>query len=176
MPQIGTNTISQIANSSEIVKHLFLAELVRLDGVLNGIIDKNDRIHGIDVSAGFMHQGELYQRSNASRQPTAGERLMLNPDLWPAMDKYLKVSSRLIMEVHLVNQTVYRLVRGCMTYQDVRDALPECLVVQDQTGKYKELPRTRDAAWTLKGDAMALNQYEKVLPSIEYYAAAHLIF
>ena len=168
MPQIGTNTISQIANSSEIVKHLFLAELVRLDGVLNGIIDKNDRIHGIDVSAGFMHQGEFYQRSNASRLPTAGERLMLNPDLWPAMDKYLKVSSRLIMEVHLVNQTVYRLVRGCMTYQDVRDALPECLVVQDQTGKYKELPRTRDAAWTLKGDAMALNQYEKVLPSIEY--------
>lgn len=176
MAQVGTTTISQIANSSEIVKHLFLAELIRLDGVLNGIIDKNDRIHGIDVSAGFMHQGEFYQRSNATRPPTYGERLALNPDLWSKMDGYLKASSRLIMEVHLVNQAVYRLVRGCMTFQDVRDALPECLVVQDQTGKYKELPRTREAAWTLHGDAMALNQYEKVLPSIEYYAAAHLIF
>lgn len=57
MPQIGSATIGQIANSSEIVKHLFLAELVRLDGVLNGIIDKNDRINGVDVSAGFLHQG-----------------------------------------------------------------------------------------------------------------------
>lgn len=176
MPQIGSQTIGQIANSSEIVKHLFLAELVRLDGVLNSIIDKNDRIHGIDVSAGFMHQGEFYQRSNATRQPTAGEELMLNPDLWSVMDKYLKAGSRLIMEVHLINQAVYRLVRGCMSVQDVRDALPECLVAQDQTGKYKGLPRTREAAWTLVGDAMAMSQYEKVLPSIEYYAATHLIF
>lgn len=176
MAQIGTKTIGQVANSSEIVKHLFFAELARLDGVINNLIDKNDRINGIDVSAGFMHQGEYYQRTNSTRQPTAGERLMLNPDLWPAMDKYLKACSRLIMEVHLINQTVYRLVRGCMTTQDVRDALPECLVVQDQTGNYKELPRTRDAAWTLAGDAMALNQYEKILPSIEYYAASHLIF
>lgn len=176
MPQIGTTTIGQVANSSEIVKHLFLAELARLDGLINGLIDKNDRIHGIDVSAGFMHQGEYYQRTNATRQPTAGEKLMLNPDLWPAMDKYLKACSRLIMEVHLINQAVYRLVRGCMTTQDVRDALPECLVAQDQTGNYKKLPRTRDAAWTLAGDAMALNQYGKILPSIEYYAASHLIF
>lgn len=176
MPQIGSATIGQVANSSDIVKHLFLAELVRLDGVLNGIIDKNDRINGVDVSAGFLHQGEFYQRSNASRPPTYGERLTLNPELWPAMDKYLKASSRLIMEVHLVNQTVYRLVRGCMSYQDVRDALPECLVAQDQTGQYKGLPRTREAAWTLAGDAMAIKQYEKILPSIEYYAASHLIF
>lgn len=176
MPQIGSATIGQVANSSEIVKHLFLAELVRLDSVLNGIIDKNDRINGIDVSAGFLYQGEFYQRSNAARPPTYGERLTLNPELWPAMDKYLKASSRLIMEVHLVNQAVYRLVRGCMSYQDVRDALPECLVAQDQTGKYKELPRTREAAWTLAGDPMAIKQYEKILPSIEYYAASHLIF
>lgn len=176
MAQVGTTTIAQIANSSDIVKHLFLAELTRLDGVLNRIIDKNDRINGIDISAGFMHQGEYYQRSNATRAPTYGERIPLNPDLWGEMDKYLRASSRLIMEVHLVNQTVYRLVRGCMSYQDVRDALPECLVVQDQTGNYKGLQRSREAAWTLKGDAMALSQYEKVLPSIEYYAAAHLIF
>lgn len=176
MPQIGTQTIGQVANSSEIVKHLFFAELARLDSVLNSIIDKNDRINGIDISAGFMHQGEFYQRTNATRQPTAGEKLMLNPDLWPAMDKYLKASSRLIMEVHLVNQAVYRLVRGCMSHQDVRDALPECLVAQDQTGNYKGLQRTREAAWTLAGDAMALSQYEKILPSIEYYAATHLIF
>lgn len=176
MPQIGITTIGQVSNSSEIVKHLFLAELARLDGVLNSLIEKNDRIHGIDMSAGFMHQGEYYQRTNATRQPTAGEKLMLNPELWPAMEKYLKACSRLIMEVHLINQAVYRLVRGCMTLQDVRDALPECLIVQDQSGNYKELPRTRNAAWTLAGDAMALNQYGKILPSIEYYAASHLIF
>lgn len=176
MAQMGTKTISDIANSSDIVKHLFLAELKRLDNLLNEIIDKNDRIHGIDISAGFMHQGEYYQRSNASRPPSYGGRLSLNPDLWAEMDKYLSASSRLLMEVHLVNQMVYRLVRGCMTYQDVRDALPECLVVQDQTGRYKGLERTRPAAWTIVGDPMAVNQYRKILPSIEYYAAAHLIF
>lgn len=176
MAQVGTKTISDIANSSEIVKHLFMAELKRLDMVLNGIIDKNDHIHGVPVSAGFMYQGEFFQRSNASRPPTYGERLALNPDLWGEMDKYHRATSRLIAEVHLVNQTVYRLVRGCMTYQDVRDALPECLVVQDQSGNYKGLPRTRPAAWTIEPNSMAWNQYEKVLPSIEYYAAAHLLF
>jgi len=176
MEQIGTTTINQIANSSNIVKHLFIAELARLDNVLNGIIDLNDKINGIAISAGFLYQGEFYQRSNASQTPTWGERITLNPDLWGKMDGYLKSASRLIMEVHVINQTVYRLVRGCLTYQDVRDALPECLVVQDQSGNYKSLPRTREAAWTLKGDAMAIKQYEKILPSIEYYAAAHLIF
>lgn len=176
MAQVGTKTISDIANSSDIVKHLFMAELKRLDQVLNSIVDKNDRINGIDVSAGFMYQGEYFQRSNASRPPTYGERLMLNPDLWAEMDKYHKASSRLISEVHLVNQTVYRLVRGCMTYQDVRDALPECLVAQDQTGNYKGLKRTRPAAWTIEPGSMGWTQYEKVLPSIEYYAAAHLLF
>lgn len=176
MAQIGTRTINDISNSSEIVKHLFFAELTRLDDVLNKLIDQNDRIHGIDISAGFMYQGEYYLRSNASRAPTYGERLMLNPELWEKMNNYLKAASRLVMEVHLVNQTVFRLVRGCMTYQDVRDALPECLVVQDQSGRYKGLGRTREAAWTLDGDKRALEQYEKILPSIEYYAAAHLIF
>lgn len=58
----------------------------------------------------------------------------------------------------------------------MRDALPECLVAQDQSGRYKGLERTREAAWTLAGDKRALEQYEKILPSIEYYAAAHLIF
>lgn len=176
MPQIGSQTIGQVANSSEIVKHLFLAELVRLDGVLNGIIDKNDRINGVDASAGFLYQGEFYQRSNSTREPTIGERLVLNPALWSLMDNYLKACSRLTMDVHLINQTVYRLVRGCMSYQDVRDALPECLVAQDQTGKYKGLARTREAAWTIAGDERAIYQYEKVLPSIEYYAATHIIF
>lgn len=176
MPQIGTKTINDISNSSDIVKHLFLAELTRLDDVLNKLIDQNDHIHGIPVSAGFLYQGEYYLRSNASTAPTFGERLLLNPELWGKMNKYLEASSRLIMEVHLVNQAVFRLVRGCMSYQDVRDALPECLVVQDQTGRYKGLERTREPAWTIAGDDRALAQYNKILPSIEYYAAAHLIF
>ena len=109
MPQIGSATIGQVANSSEIVKHLFLAELVRLDGVLNGIIDKNDRINGVDVSAGFLHQGEFYQRSNATRPPTYGERLTLNPELWPTMDKYLKavtICSRQLRRALLMEMVV----------------------------------------------------------------------
>lgn len=176
MSRITKGIIDGIANSSEIVKHLFEADLNRLEEVLNKLVDDNDKLIGEYNTAGFMHQGEFYERTNATRSPGFGERHTLHPDLWARMSQYSREVSRLIMEVHIVNQTVYRLVRGCTTYQDVRDALPECLVKQDRSGKYSPLPRSREAAWTLVGDKLATSQYEKVLPAIEYYASTHLIF
>lgn len=78
------------------------------------------------------------------------------------MREYLEQAGKLLLEVHMVNQMVFRLVQGCKTYQDVRDALPECLIAMDKQGHLKSLQRTRKAAFTLDNDAMALRQYEKI--------------
>lgn len=174
--QLGEKQIREMTNSSELVQELFLAELRRLDKVLDSIITRNGETFAVYNSTGFLYLGEFYSSSRSSQQPPSGHRLVLANHLLDDMREYLEQAGKLLLEVHMVNQMVFRLVQGCKTYQDVRDALPECLIAMDKQGHLKSLQRTRKAAFTLDNDAMALRQYEKILPIIEYYAGTHLIF
>jgi hypothetical protein len=174
--QLGERQIRDMVNSSPIVQELFIPELRRLDEMLNTVITRNGETHAVYDSSGFMYQGEFYLSTKSSKLPMAGNRLMLADHLLPDMQEYLYQVSKLMLEVNMVNQMVFRLVQGCKCYQDVRDALPDCLITLDKTGNLIPLTRTRKAAFTLVDDAMCRRQYEKVLPIIEYYSGTHLIF
>lgn len=176
MAQITEKNIHENTNSSAIVKHLFLAELKRLDDTLLELIKQNETCQAVYDTAGFQYQGEFYRAKNASRIPPYGERLTLHESLTDKMNRYLERSGRLLWECTVVNQMVFRLVQGCTSRQDIRDALPECLVAQDKEMGLLEFERTRPAAYTLNDDKRAMKQYEKVLPLIEYYSGTHLLF
>lgn len=174
MAQVSEKTILQVTNSSHIVKYLFLAELKRLDDVLLKLIEDNEQLQGVYGTAGFSYLGEFYISKKANRIPGYGEQVQLHPQLYDRMQKYNEQSARLLTECTMVNQMVFRLVTGCTTRQEVRDALPECLVAQD--AEFTKLERTRPPAYTLDKDERALRQYHKVLPLIEYYAGSHLLY
>lgn len=176
MAQITEKNIHENTNSSAIVKHLFLAELKRLDNTLADLVRDNENLQHVFDTVGFQYQGEFYKLSNADRIPPHGERLALHGSLVERMQRYLDRSGRLLWECTQVNQMVFRLVQGCTTRQDVRDALPECLVAQDKEMGLLEFERTRPAAYTLDNDKRAMKQYEKILPIIEYYSGTHLLF
>lgn len=176
MAQISERTIYDNTNSSSIVKHLFLSELKRLDDQLVNINKQNEECHNLYGLAGFQYLGEFYRIKNASSAPTHGERVALHASLYPMMQGYLERSSRLLSECTKVNQMVFRLVVGCINRQDVRDALPECLVAQDKDMGLSSYERTRPAAYTLESDHRAMRQYEKVLPLMEYYAGTQMLY
>lgn len=75
MAQISEKNIHENTNSSAIVKHLFLAELKRLDDTLAELVRENENLQGVFDTVGFQYQGEFYKVSNASRIPPYGERL-----------------------------------------------------------------------------------------------------
>lgn len=175
MTQVDENTISQLTNSSEIVKHLFLAELRRIDAMLEKLVKRNDQLQGLGETVGFMYQGRFYKIAAGKRPPMYGERAIMHDELIPGMMKYLQASARLVTECTLVNQMVFRLTQGCTSRQDIRDALPECIVVQDKLLDLNQYTRTRPAAFTLEGDERAMRQYKKVEPLFMYYAGTHLL-
>lgn len=175
MGQVSEKTISDLTNSSDVVKHLFIEELRRIDGKLADMVKRNNHLNNTDGHVGFLYQGEYYLMPGASRPPIHGERGVLHPELYEDMVKYLKACARLLGDCTLVNQTIFRLVRGCKSKQDVRDALPEAVVVQDKVLGLNEYQRTRPVAYTLEGDERAIRQYKKVEPIILYYAGSHLL-
>ncbi|QDH83947.1 hypothetical protein Axy10_046 [Achromobacter phage vB_AxyP_19-32_Axy10] len=161
-------------NSCALVKELFKAELRRLDGLLEEIALANDRIKGIPFTAGFLFNGEFYKRNTARNTPGRGEKVDLDYSLTDQMLSFCKETALLLNDIQMINQMVFRLVKGCETNQDVRDALPECLAGFSEA--MRALPRTREAGYTLEGDERAQRQYAKILPRMEFYSVMGLIY
>lgn len=55
--QLGEKQIREMTNSSELVQELFLAELRRLDKVLDSIITRNGETFAVYNSTGFLYLG-----------------------------------------------------------------------------------------------------------------------
>lgn len=174
MQQLSDATLAGMTNSCNLVKHLFAAEIRRLDGMLIELGKSNDRAIDGQPSAGFMYKGDYFLRADYKNPPAHGERKVLVPDLWDQMGKYQEETSKLLMDIHKINQMTFRLVKGCNTAQDIRDALPECLV--NVSAEMRQLPRTNQEGWTILGDERAVRQFEKVKPLMEFYSATSLMY
>jgi hypothetical protein len=73
-----------------------------------------------------------------------------------------------------VQQSLVNLFDPCESLQDMRDTLPECLV--GCVPRLQQISREKEPAFTIKDNPRAMRQYLKVLPLMESYAAARLIF
>lgn len=172
--QLKGSILNNLTNAMGIVQLLFEGDSRRMDKALEELVSANDRLNNTPPSAGFMFNGEFYMRANATKAPMHGERRVLHEDLWDQMMEYLKDVAALIMDVHMINQMTHRLVGKCQTEQDLRDALPDSMVMLSDT--LNALPRTRPVAYTLEGDERAQRQFAKVKPLMDTYAATRLLF
>lgn len=155
---------------------LFEAEERRLNGVIIELNRRNKRAHEKSITVdGFLHQGRYYLPRNVS-VTVAGKgesKTPLHLSLYDDMERHLEDRRLVEEERKFISQVLYRLLRDCKTQQEIRDALPECLT---NLAGLTHLNRQQEPAWTLREDPRALRQYEEILPKMEVYCAARLIY
>jgi hypothetical protein len=161
-----------------IIKTIFASEDRRLTSWIDRMCKRNQEAYRIESKGqmvpvqGFIFNGAFYRPSDITG-PISGRRA-LHGSLWSEMESLEKDKKLTDSDKGFIQQTLYALLDPCKTDQDIRDALPECLVsTLPQLNRYE---RTRSPAFTIEGNPRALRQYLKILPTIEDYAAARLIY
>jgi len=162
-----------------IIDNLFEAEFRRLEKKLTAINIENKQLLLIKID-GFLYLDKFY-RPNTGTLMVANKDMYknaLHKNLWGEMDEHIEDIKNTNKDKLLVKQTLVFLLISCKTWQDIRDALPECLVniaCYDNLSKEYSL-RQHEAAYTIQDNPRALRQYEKVLPLMEMYSVTKLLY
>ncbi len=139
-------------------------------------LDKQNREIKRSGHEGFMFMGDEFIPPNAKTIRSRGvPAVMLDTSLHARMSAFIADRTTLKNDKHQIKQVLFKLAWQATTVQEVRDALPEC-VVNLSPESFNRLPRCMNEGFLTRTDARATAQYEKVKPKIEYYAATRLLF
>lgn len=170
------SSIHQLVSPHELIKticaQLFVAEERRLERVKEELIRSNKELFPARPHDGFTYQGKPYFPANLTRGTRV--RVPLHNNLVERADAYLRDMEQVWTDRHLISQILASVLRPCETLQDVRDALPNCLV--DTVEEVKKLSRMRDEAYTIQNDPRTVRQFAKILPRMEFYSTARLLY
>lgn len=161
--------------NKQIITGLFAADDRRLNGQLIELKDRHKEMTGSQLD-GFLFRGKRL----VPRQETltmAGPRVIFPPvhkNLIPEVDLYLKDVQETEKEKAEIRQVLSILLRGTKTLQHMRDALPDCVI--QFVPVLKPIHRFDEAAWTIKNNPAYMRQYTRVLPMIEAYAVANMLY
>lgn len=156
-----------------IIKCLFEPDNRRIQGWIDSLCKKHGELTATDMY-GFMYAGNYYRPSNLVGAIPAGKRV-LHPNLAADMEDLLFSKKSIDGEKQKIKQTLYMLLEPTDgSYQQIRDALPDCVI--DCLPEIKHLVRTREPAFTIAGNPRAIRQYEKTLHKMEEYSIARMIF
>lgn len=155
---------------------LFMAEDRRIDKIIEDLTNENNSI--IKRNAlGFIHEGEFYfPRENRNILPTNKDRPALSFKLAGRAFKFTQEKQAYEIDVKLISQTLYRLSSESRNAQDFWDAMPECVKGFIDNPDLKKLPRTRECTYQIQGDEMAMRQYHRILPKMEFYSVTNMIY
>lgn len=155
-----------------LVALLKVPETRRLEKYIDRIVKLNQEADQT-TNQGFLYRGLRYWHSSVPNGNIPMKAL--HDSLCHEIEDYLASELAVKNELQLVGQSLRALLQKCQSTQDVRDALPECLV-QILDRKISSLPRERPEAWTLEPGSRAERQYRKILPRIEFFTAARLLY
>lgn len=154
---------------------LFAPELRRFAKAEDALSDANQEVTGLALD-GFTYQGVFYRHSRSST--TSGTavhaRRALHLSLWPRMDAHLADKKSVEEDRAAIRQMLFRLLEPCFCDADIRDAVPEC-VVDALPDHITSLQRARSVDFFLR-HPRDYRQYERVLPILQLYSAARLIY
>lgn len=156
-----------------ILDGLFVAEKRRLEATVDRLNRDHNEIRSA-VDDGFL-LGGVYYRPRDNLGPSPAKKAPLDNRLMTEGNAFLKDTAKVELERQLIKQVLTHLLIPCRCEQDIRDALPDCLSAL-MPREIHSLPRTNEEAWTIRNQERALRQYRKVLPRIEFYSAARLIY
>jgi hypothetical protein len=161
---------------------LFKAETRRLDRDLADLNSRNKAVQQRQDD-GFLYNGDFWLppgQTTASAMLNKKSSPTLHITLWGDMERWLRDQYAVKTDRDTIAQIIWMLIRDCGSdansdvFQDIRDALPDCLVALADV--FNRLQRTRPPAWTIFGNDMALRNYHRFLPKLELYAATRLFY
>lgn len=139
-------------------------------------LDRQNREITRSGHEGFMFMGDEFVPLNARTLRSKGvPAVMLDSSLHARMSGFIADRTTLKNDRHQIKQVLFKLSWQATTAQEVRDALPEC-VVRLSPETFLNLPRCMNEGFLTRTDERATAQYLKVKPKIEYYAATRLLF
>ena len=154
-----------------LTERLFESEDRHFQHRINLLIEENDKVIG-KRTEGFEYLGQCYGRDGLFLNPQFASSL--SRSLMPQMAEILQFRKNTEFDRKLITQILAKLVQPCQSIEDMRNALPECIISLDSY--LPTIQRTREPAWTIVGNARDLRQYEKVLPKIETYCAMRFLY
>ena len=155
--------------SVSLVNKLFQGEMRRLKAISDSLVRKNIALMG--PQDGFVYGGKLFSiykvaYSQATKKP-------LHESLSLELSQHLLDKQNIQMDAQKIRQNIVNLLTPCSHLQDIRDALPNCLVNLEDN--LKNIDRIKEDGWSIKNDAMKYKQYLKVKPLIEFYSSTSLL-
>lgn len=157
----------------EILKTLFEGEHRRSRKELDSIIDDNNQ----DKKAfffGFTFNGNPYLKEVYPTIMVPDQRPSLAWQLCPRMDQYLSDASQIALDLKQIRQILTLLLQSITTWEDFRNALPECLVACSSI--LLKYSRTREAGFTLVNNKRQHKQFLSLITKMEMYFATRLMF
>lgn len=162
-------------NTETIVEHLFLADQKRVNKLILGFTDRISKVTGTRVYS-YRYQGSW--QIPAEYRNTVKFSKMAPASVPPEMEAEASAIQRdyqtLVDDMASIRQLLTLLLEPCMTTQEMRDALPDCLAVL--VPDLKSLSRRFEEAWSIRTDPRAMRAYTKLLPKIQAYAAGRLLY
>lgn len=156
---------------NEIVKVIFEHEFRRLKQTEVRLIKENQELGG--SGDGFRYQGAVY----TNLQTNLISRGQFKPpmaSMIPALAEFAEDSKTIVFDEYRTKQAMVLVLSGTKYRQDVRDALPECLVTF--LPFLKDCSRTRPEAYTLADKPRLYNQYFELRDKIEFYLASKMLY
>lgn len=171
----ATNQARQREVINELLTKLFEPERRRLQSRIGELNNANQALKGSNID-GFIYAGEYYRPSkgNLTVAGPGQAKPSLHFSLNDRMVEWLADRKACTDDESLIKQTLFKLLKPCETDAHIRNALPECLVSLVQ-GLINH-PRTDEPGWTLRGDERGMRQFNKILPKLEAYSVARLLY
>ena len=154
-----------------VVGDLFRIEIDQLVKKFSNLADENDRIRG-GFSQGFLYRGLNYGRYGLG--PSI-DVVPLSPELIEKAQQLVNTRTQVLTDRVFITQILHKLARPCTDRQELRNALPECLI-NLCAPEWKDLPRTAEPASRIRDNPREFKQYQKALAKIEMYAALRFLY
>jgi hypothetical protein len=155
----------------EVIKVLFAADDRRLQAWIDRLCEKNQEARR-EPCIGFLYGGRYFKPSNVTGLVKV--KRSIDPSLYPQIDQLLADEKLIDKDKAFIRQGMFAVLDPCRDVQEIRDALPECLV--DCLPNLKTLSRHNEPGFTVQDNPRALRQFNKILPMMEVYATARMVF
>lgn len=156
-------------------KTLFVAEERRLKAAIDALVMANNEAHK-QILSGFFYNGDYYLHSKMlpSLQSVRVPKPTLHISLNDQMQTHIRDKVTVKLDRDQIKQILYKLTYPCLSIQEVRDALPECLV--SLVPELNKLRREKRQGMFFFGDQRTERQFLILLPKMEMYAVSRFLY
>ena len=165
-----TKTLSVRAQLTEgIISGLFQPDSDRLQRRLSRTLTE---VSGTVPNTAFHYKGKTYfvDGNTAIR---GAQVVDVPPTLVPQLEAYLQDRAQVEKDRDIIRQLVAALLQECENSQDIRDALPDCIV---PANIMQERERSRPVGYPFDSNPRLKRQLDKYHDTIFQYAAAKLLY